>query len=480
MIYLSRPVWTFNLDASRQPLQEWAYDLREVQLGFGAPDFGPLQRSLVRGWTIAVWLDSPAAIAALEAFLDSTQGRAAGFWLPAQQVLSTIATGASTTQFDVRGIGLADTWSDDASTHLLVTAPDGTQTPVAITAAAAVGAADRLTVSPALPGIPDRGWSIHRLLYVRLTDDTEAAEVVAEGRQRRSIRVVELPEEYSAAVTSQAPVFLYRFFQVIEGVEQSWRYTSFAQPITSGGETFAALNLTHGSILRSTRADRQEVSVDAMLRANAPWSLSLPYPASWPLWVEILQADFADPDTTTVLFTGRESGSMRFEGRRVKMRFSSWLDSLDARVPHMLFGPRCPFALFDARTCGVDPAPFEVTATIDSIASMRVILSALSATPIENQFAGGILLVGAGADREVRTIMTSSALDPDSRMLVTLSAPLRRAAALDSVTLRPGCSKTFDDCVTRYANNRFGGTPFVPRTNLTVKAVEIEGTGEKK
>lgn len=480
MTYLSRPVWTFPTDWSQGPAQEWAYDLREVQLGFGSPDFGPLQRHVVRGWTLSIWLDSPADIAAFESFLDSTQGRTTGFWLPAQQVISTIAAGASTTQFDVRSVGLADTWSDDACTHLLLTAPDGTQTAVAITAAATVGDVDRLTVSPALPSTPARTWSVHRLLYVRLTDDNEAAEVVAEGRQRRSVRVVELPEEYSAAVTGQSPVFLYRFFQVIEGVEQSWRYTSFAEAITSGGETFAPMNLTHGTILRSTRADREEVTVDTMLRANAPWGLSLPAPSQWPLWVEILQAEFADPDATTVLFTGRESGSPRFEGRRVRMRFASWLDSLDARVPHMLFGPRCPYALFDSRTCGVDPAPHEMTGTIDLITGLQLILSDLSGTPTANQFAGGVLYTGSGADREVRTIMTSTAIDTDGRMALTLSAPIRRAVATDGVTLRPGCNKTFDDCVTRYANNRFGGTPFVPRTNLAVKAVEIEGTGEKK
>lgn len=480
MTYLSRPVWQFPTDWARTPAREWSYDLRSIQIGFGAPDLDPVQRHVVRGGTLALWLDSPAAIAELEAFLNSAQGRAAGFWLPSPQVLTTVVAGVSTTQIDVAPIGLADTWSEDASVHLMVTAPDGTQTAVAITAASVAGGAERLTVSPALPATPDRGWSLARLLYVRLADDNEAAEVVAEGRERRSIRVVELPEEYSAAITGQSPVYLYRFFRLIEGVEVSWRYTSFAEAVTSGGETFVSMNLTHGSILRSTRADRQEVSIDTVLRDGVPWGEALPLPPPWPLWVEIMQADFADPDTTTVLFSGRESGSTRFTGRKVQMRFSSWMDSLDARVPQMLFGPRCPFTLFDARTCGVDPATFEMTAVLDSAASLRCLLSSVSDTPVENQFAGGLLLVGSGATREVRTILNSTALDGDGRMMITINMPLRHAVATDAVTIRPGCDKTLDTCINRYGNNRFGGTPFVPRTNLAVKAVEVEGAGEKK
>jgi len=459
--------------------KEWTYDLRELQLGFGRPDFGPTQRHVLRGWTISVSLPTATDVASFEAFVDGAKGRLNGFWFPEPLRMASVVSAPSTTVVDLARIGLADTWGDDASAHLLFTAPDGTQTIVSVTDAVTDGGNDRVTVSPALPATPTALWRVQRLLYCRLADDAEQADLIAENWQTRSVRVLELPEEYSAIETGEQPVYLYRFFQIIDGDEISWHYTSFLGDIVSGGQTFTAANLRHGTIRRSTRADREEVSIEATFDAGAPWASSLPAPPSFPIRVEIAQAAYATPDVTGILFTGRESGSVQFDGRKVTMKFASWLDSIESRVPHMLFGPRCPFDVFDARTCGVDPSGYEITAEIVRILYQQIILGSVGGSPAADYYAGGRITVGTGDHREIRTILGSTVAD-DGTMLLTLNARFVWAIEGDGVLIRPGCQKTWSDCVAKFSNTRFGGTPFLPKSNLTFKVADIATTGGKK
>ncbi len=480
MTYLSRPVWTFAINWAAEPAASWSYDLRETQLGFGRPDYSPLQRHILRGWQFKLLLESPVAIAAFDAFLDGTKGRLHGFWFPVPVQLAAIVAAASSTQFDLAGFGLADVWTADAGVHLILTDPAGTQTAVRITAVAAVGLVDRVTVTPALPSTPTSAWQICRLQYVRFTDDNEQADHLAEGRQERSVRVVELPEEYSTAETGEEPVFLYRFYREIEGTTYNWRYTSFAEDLTSGGEVFAAANLTHGPIKRSTKADREDVTVDALRDTDTPWNADLPNPSQFPLWVEISQAQYATPDTVTILFTGREN-AVRFKGMSVSMTYSSWIDSLDSRVPHMPFGPRCPYALYSPM-CGVDPAIYVLSATLFAQKYQQVVVSITGSFAID-WFTGGRFTTGSGSAQVVRSILSSSADDGGIAVLLVLNAPLPAAVAIgDAIALLPGCNKTNGDggCP-KFTNDRFGGTPFVPRSNLVFKVAEVDSTaGGKK
>jgi uncharacterized phage protein (TIGR02218 family) len=321
---------------------------------------------------------------------------------------------------------------------------------------------------------------VHRLVYVRFTDDKEAAENLTEGRQRRQIRVVELPEEYETAETGEEPVFLYRFYQVIDGTETSWHFTSFAEDIVSGGTTYTARNLNHGAIRRSVATEQETVDVSAMFDVSAPWADDMPNPSTWPLWVEIMEAQFATPDTRTVVFTGREDKSPRVKGRRFDMTFASWVDSFDSRVPHMLFGPLCPFHLYDPATCKVDPTSYQVDVTLFAIRHFEVIV-AVTSSFAANYFQNGKIRFGTGASTQYRNILANT---PDSGgyVLLTLNGrPPASAASGDAVSIWPGCDKTngAGGCP-KFSNDRFAGTPFVPRTNLTLKAVEVSSSGGKK
>ncbi len=478
--YLSRPVWPFATNWANSPSRQWTYDVREKLHGFGLSDLSPLQAHPMRAWQFSMTLKSAAEIAAWDAFCDAAKGRLNGFWFADHARIGTVVAAASGTSVDVVEFDLASTWDDDPCVHLVFTDPDGETYGVEVTAVTEDGDVDRLTLDPALPSTPTTGWTVHRLLYVRLADDVNRGTIIDEGVQDVTVKVLELPTEYVTAVTGDQPVFLYRFFRVIEGTETSWRFTSFADEIVSNGETFAPENLTHGTIRRAVTTDQESVEVSAMWDASLPWASGFPDAGPWPLWVEISQVQAGALDTVTVLFTGRESGSAKVSGRNVSMTFASWLDSLDSRLPHILFGPRCPFALYDLTTCGVDRTSYQVDATI-AFVWYQAVRVAVASTYAAGYFTGGTIRFGSGASTVILSILASTE-EAGGEVVLTLNArPPAAAAVDDAVAMWPGCDKTngAGGCA-KFSNIRFGGTPFVPRTNLTIKPVEVAGAGGKK
>jgi hypothetical protein len=43
MTYLERPVFAFDIDWNRLPSARFEFDLRQIEIGFGPPEFAPLQ-----------------------------------------------------------------------------------------------------------------------------------------------------------------------------------------------------------------------------------------------------------------------------------------------------------------------------------------------------------------------------------------------------------------------------------------------------
>jgi hypothetical protein len=215
-----------------------------------------------------------------------------------------------------------------------------------------------------------------------------------------------------------------------------------------------------------------------MNESTDPWACTLPIPSAFPLWIEIAEAQFSAPDDVTILFTGRET-KPKFRGRKVEITFSSWLDSLDSRVPHMLFGPRCPYALYSG-PCGVDPASYAVSATIGAISYQEITVN-IGGGAVVDYFTGGRFTVGTTDGTIIRSIIASTAAVGGS-VLLTINGPLPASVSIGaSCSLLPGCDKTngAGGCL-KFSNTRFGGTPFVPRQNLSFAVADVSGSGGKK
>ncbi len=479
MIYLGRPVFTFEIDWSRLPSARFEYDLRALEIGFGPPEFTPLQDHVVHGFQFEVLMDSPEAIAAVEAFFDAIEGRLRGFWLPGPQEAFRITAPVDATSFDIAAQGLAQRFGEHPATHVLFTKPG--QTPIATQMLAAADNGDgteRVTVQAAAP--VDATWRAWPLHYVRLAQDIEQGTFEAEGVLVYSVRVVELPTEYALAETGQHPVFLYHIWSDFNGAVQQWFFTSHPLDLDLAGQTYIAKRITHSALSLSSKADREEVSLETLYEPDNPLSLLFPLRLSTPLWVEILEGNLVSDSLPVPIFRGLAL-SASVQGKKETVRCASAMDSMRANVPSMMLQPRCNYRLYEPNTCGVNPDLHKVAVTLVSASGREVIVSGAGLTGKAAQFfSEGWVQFGAGATFEVRTVLGSTAEDSGEVTLI-LNAPLGYAAAADAGILYPGCDGTAGACTLKFSNFANWGGHRIPLRNLALKAMEIKvGSGGKK
>jgi hypothetical protein len=206
-----------------------------------------------------------------------------------------------------------------------------------------------------------RAWPLH---YVRLAGDVEQGTFEAEGVLVYSVRVVELPTEYVLAETGQRPVYLYHIWSDFNGVVQDWWFTSHPLDITLAGQDYVARRITHGPLNLSTKADREEVEIEALYETDNPLSLLFPLRLSTPLWVEILEGNLASESAPVPIFRGLAL-SASVQGKKETVRCASAMDSMRGNVPAMMLQPRCNYRLYEPNTCRVDPEAHKLSVTLE-------------------------------------------------------------------------------------------------------------------
>lgn len=470
--YLSRPIFTTSINWTDGASQRLSYDLRELSIGFGAEVFAPLQSHVVHGFEFSVQLNTEAEILELENFFAALHGRLHGFWLPAPTEAVDIVSGISATQFDIAGQGFADTWDEHPAVHLWFTTVAGVSAAAKILSVADNGnGTERVTLESALPFTPDETTMVSRLHYVRLTDDEENADFLAEWFEQRSLQVLELPTEYAEAETGEQPVYLYHIW-IETSPAQHWYYTSFASDIISNGDTYLAKPITHGSVQANIEGSAEKFSIDAVHEADHPLLFGFPFPPPRPIHLQVSEATYAAPDDATILFTGQVEKVTR-SGKKIKARCVSILDLDTQRLPDALIGPRCAYQVYDVN-CGVSKTFKQRAATISSIISERVILVThpTNFNSVDaNHYVFGWIETGMGDELEIRSILADIATSATQRTL-TLDLPLQFAEVSDAITLIPGCDGKWTTCKTKFGNDNFMGQPFVPAKNPTLAAVE--------
>lgn len=476
--YLNRPVFAWEVDWSSRPAQRLDYGLQEVGHGLKEELLWSDQAHVARGWSAEVPLDSGEAIAQFDAWTAALRGRLTGFWLPAPEQAFMVVGGVSPIQFDIEAAGLAETFTDGPEVHLWFRKPDGTGVGAKVTAIANQGnGLERVTVNLALGFTPEADVTVRPLLYVRLAEDSERARFTAENRQVRSIKVVELPLEYAALETGQVPVYLYRFWIDTVPITE-WRFTSFPWDLVIYQQDWTAKRITHGQIQRSTRADLPEFTIECERNSDIPVVHLVPPALALPLHIEIRQTESL-ADHGTVMAIGRVQ-SVRAAGRSLVARCSTFTEVLPRTVPGFLLQARCNWQVFSAH-CGADQAGFEKQAEITAVSGRSVVLSdpALAGLPA-GWFAEGWVEVGTGLNRELRTVLASSAASGES-ITLTLSYPFHRPQTGNTATILPGCDGKADTCSAKFANFvNWGGHRSVAR-NLTLTGVRTPepSTGKK-
>jgi hypothetical protein len=499
--YLGRPVAPLDIsDSTRLDAEQsrgFQFDLRDIRLGFGAPTFSPLQSYLVNGWEVMAILDGAAAIQAWDCFTAALLGRANGFWLADVSCLFDITSSPAGNTVRATDSGLAEVWAADPAIYVVFRKQGSADKFAGISSVTDIGGGLEEIVLDAAVAV-DATWLCYRLRYVRMVDDVEKANFPGvENRQYRTVRVVELPHEYAAEETGTQPVWLYTFWIETPGGSTYWRYTSFGAGLNSGGNAFAAANITHGALKRSTRPESDEATIEVVRENGTPFAFFAPLTLPLNLWVKIEEATVGDPDTTTALFTGIvQRGPM--VGKQMTLRCASAIDALGAESPNFMFQQRCNYRVFGpgCNNAGVlQDGFFSAVVTIDSISADRRVIE-LRGAPLDGTningyakwadqyWALGWIAYGAGANYQVATILKSLAVvvAATNGARIFLSVPLIAVAAVnDTLLITPGCDGLRATCIVKYNNYvNFGGQPFLPKDNPSVPDVNMSLQGDAK
>ena len=491
MTYLSRPVFEFPIDWGNAVNGSFDFDQKAVALGFGAEVNTTLQSDVATGWTANVWLSTEAEIVAYDTFTTALSGRLVGFWFPAPlkemivRPSGTITQAETNTQFEIVGQNLAATWGEHPDIHLYFT-QDG-EAPVAavIWAVTDLGSGvERVQVHGPVTFL-SANTIIRRLHYVRLADDLEKARFEAEGWQVRELRVIELPTEYSAVETGAKKIFLYDFW-CAQPIDHHWYFTSFAAPVYSGGHLHTAGAITHGTRRNGVAGD-DTLDLSTAWSADHPLALFFPVPLSVPMNIRVSETTYGDPDTVTVLFTGRV-GAPVDNGAQLKVKCETFGGLLRRKVPVAMIKPSCNNQLMD-RNCRVAEYLHKTTAVIQELHldeyPPTIVVKLDSNTVVRratNYWAQGWIESRSGLNFEIRTILASTYTSFKTETTLTLNLPLLHAAVGQRLLLTPGCDGLAATCRIKFGNFiNWSGFEFVPVQNPSLKSVDQDqSVGNKK
>ena len=478
--YLSRPIFPLPIDWSTTPARTFTYNLRELQIGFGPQSVAPLQQEIVHGLSFSLNLQ-PADVAALDAFLTALQHGAQGFWLPSENEVFTMAGDLVDGVCLIAAQNLAATFRSLPALYVWFQPDEGAAFAAQVASVVTVDAnTERVTLTNT--SLACAACMVNRLLYVRMAGDVEEAAFEAEGYSTRSLRVVELPLEYALAETGQRPIFLFDFSFNFPAAQPLWRYTSFMDPVTMDGISFAAKPITYKSLKRATTLEQTTCTIETILDPAGPFELYASGASELPLQVTISKTTLPDLPAPTVIFAG-EIVTPSLTGRTIEATVSNFVTAFSRRLPRPAVQPRCNWALFAGGSCGLKKYNWQIIATIAALpASGKGVITLTGGgigAAMTGFYAQGVLQLGIGDSAQIRIITYDSSADANTRNIM-VDRPVN-AAAGNVVTLLPGCDRSVTTCQTKFNNYaNFGGHPFVPARNLSMNITTTATTGGNK
>lgn len=267
-------------------------------------------------------------------------------------------------------------------------------------------------------------------------------------------------QDQEKGIQSGAPIEVFLF----QGTFNTYRYTSYAEPVIIGGETYQPIAIKRDKLKVGTQSEDQlalELSLpftDAMVQEyaynQAPPSLTC----------EIIRVHETDTSDQITLWKGRVT-SFTVEGSLAKIRVPSIFGYiLQGSTPSPRYQAPCNHILYDTR-CGVNEAAFREVQTVTSFLGNVIGVSGITQNPAD--LAAGMLRLDNGEARMITSVVGTS---------ITVTYPFSNASIGQSVDIIQGCDHSFATCKAKFNNGaRYGGCPLVPPKNpFTTKPGSVE------
>ena len=497
MIYLTRPVWDIAINWAQSPAVRFDFDLRPIVLGQASPRHTATQQFVSRAWEYELLCETEARIRIVDDFTASVFGRLHGFWFPSPNSHGVVATKINNDSFDQPYSGLIDLWSEDAAVHVVFQPTSGSWYFGKITGVSDNrNGTERVTLQADAGRTLNAGDVWRQLLYVRLGDEVESAEFIADHVQRRRLRVVEIPTEYAEIEAGLRPVYLYEITTPNNAETLIYtRFTNLDVSIQStlngagGPWLFTSFPIRHSALRRSLRSGPDDVTIESVHDPTNPISQYVPNQPTRPLAIKIYETTITAPNTVTAIFSG-DVGETSADGAKLTSKCSPLGVRRGRKFPRCLIGPACNWTLFSA-PCSVNKNSFKAVGTVTRVDGPFMTVT-MADPPIsdkpesknEQYWALGYL-EWTNPSHGIRGVSDSTVgytITGGVKIMLTLDEDAPATLVGQQVTVFAGCDRSIVVCETKFSNlARFGGFPQVPSENPSVRAMQAQASnGNKK
>lgn len=279
--------------------------------------------------------------------------------------------------------------------------------------------------------------------------------------------------ELESGFSTSQPLELYKFFI---GAEK-YNYTSADVDLTYNSEEYRRASITREGLEGTSDPDKGTISL------TMPYTLPIAQqiitvPPSEPVNLTIFRGQRGAPGVYVQMWTGRVLGH-EVIGNEVVMKGVSLLSNQYRMGNSLRFQKACPYALYDAYNCKVDPLDYRYTCnptatTASKLTSPDLIWSTigLPSNLKEGWYVGGYVEY---SDLFSKVVGKRSIIDYDHvNGMVTVFPPLRGFASGGIMHFHPGCAHTTYVCHHKFGNIlNSGSDPIIPEDDPFDPNVEV-------
>lgn len=251
------------------------------------------------------------------------------------------------------------------------------------------------------------------------------------------------------------PFIVHQLFEFICG-SVTYRFTSSSEPITVGLNTYTPSIISVGNIAASAEQAKNGVTIVLdSLNPVAQWYL--PTAPPYPVDVIILRYNDEGLGGTDLVWTGTGLGVSWNENDEAELTCEPITVSFGRNALARRFSRRCPYALYDANSCGVNKATYAHTTTVTGITGSAITVASL----LSMAYAGGFMEWNNGTHLERRYI--------EGHIIATLGLmqPFTALTVGATVTVYPGCDRLIATCHSVFNNRlKYGGFPYMRTVNI--------------
>jgi hypothetical protein len=475
-------LWTMQPCSEPRWIDTTEADILYEQLGFGRQDQAyPQQNWNRRGLEVEFDCRTRDEIAYVENCFNSRVGPVRPFFIPTWRNDLKLAADVAATDdtIEIEESRYEDAAYDDhpGSAFIALIDADGSVYPQRVTE---VDLTTLTLESPVGEAHPKATTRISFLMLARFAQTTLEWEYISPARARVKIKFLELPDEYTdPQPDTDTWAYLFDFEETLPNatVIES-RYTSYEDQIVFAGHTYLVAPLSLGERNVGLTLDDSCELKSWRKFEGMPLNRFLPYIFNAPLICTVTRVNAIAPNdgSARVLFVGQVTGITADAPEWTATLRDPIAVLLDAQYPRPLYQTQDNYDVYSAPTT-IDPDDFKTTGVINNVANVTIITSDLP----NDWFAGGWIQTGLGANQEIRFVLSSIRTASNIQTLI-LDRPLITAIVGQDIDMFAGYDGSREQRDTKFSDNiGFGGMPFIPDTNPSIRAADIvTPTGGKK